>query len=113
LHFIAWALGALEAWIAFHLMGAPISLAEAATIDSLVMGLRTFAFFVPGAIGVQEAAYVALCALFGISPGFALAFSLVRRGRDFLIGVPCLFAWQMVEGRRALFARQVTVPESD
>ncbi len=59
LHFVAWTLGAIEAWIAFHLMGADISLAEAAVIDSLFTGLRTFAFFIPGAIGVQEAAYVA------------------------------------------------------
>ncbi|HEY4125864.1 MAG TPA: lysylphosphatidylglycerol synthase domain-containing protein [Rhizomicrobium sp.] len=113
-HFIAWALGAFEAWIAFRLMGADISLAEAAVIDSLFTGLRTFAFFIPGAIGVQEAAYVALCAMFGISPGLALAFSLVRRGRDFLIGVPCLFGWQLTEGRRALFARQaVAVTDGD
>jgi putative membrane protein len=105
-HFIAWMLGAAEAWIAFHLMGARISLAEAAVIDSLFTGLRTFAFFIPGAVGVQEAAYVGLCALFGIPAGFALAFSLVRRGRDFLIGVPCLFGWQLVEGRRVLFSRE-------
>ncbi len=113
LHFIAWALGAFEAWIAFHLMGAQISLAQAAVIDSLFTGLRTFAFFIPGAVGVQEAAYVALCAMFGISPGLALAFSLVRRARDFLIGVPCLFVWQMVEGRRALFGRQAMVATDD
>jgi putative membrane protein len=114
LHFIAWALGAAEAWIAFRLMGAPIGLAEACVIDSLFTGLRTFAFFIPGAIGVQEAAYVALCAMFGISPGVALAFSLVRRARDFLIGAPCLVGWQMLEGRRALFARQtVAVADPD
>ncbi len=112
LHFIAWGLGAFEALIALNLMGAKISLVEAAVIDSLFTGLRTFAFFIPGAIGVQEAAYVALCALFGISPGFALAFSLVRRARDFLIGAPCLFIWQMVEGRRALFS-QTAMAASD
>ncbi len=106
LHFIAWGLGAFEAWIAFRLMGANINLAEAAVIDSLFTGVRTFAFFIPGAIGIQEAAYVALCAMFGIPPGLALAFSLVRRARDFLIGVPCLFGWQLSEGRRALFAPQ-------
>lgn len=107
LHFIAWALGAAEAWIAFRLMGAPISLAEACVIDSLLTGLRTFAFFIPGAVGVQEVAYVGLCAMFGIPPGVALAFSLVRRARDFLIGVPCLVGWQLAEGRRALLPRRV------
>jgi putative membrane protein len=102
LHFTAWVLGGAEAWIAFHLMGARISLAQAVVIDSLFTGLRGFAFFVPATVGVQEAAYVALGALFGVTPGVALAFSLTRRARDFLIGAPCLLAWQMVEGRRAL-----------
>lgn len=108
-HFIAWVLGAAETWIAFHLMGAHISFAEAIVIDSLFTALRTFAFFVPGAIGVQEAAYVALGAMFGIPPGVALAFSLVRRARDFLIGMPSLLAWQVIEGRRALFSRRAVV----
>lgn len=113
-HFIAWALGAFEAWIAFRLMGTNINLAEATVIDSLFTGLRTFAFFIPGAIGVQEAAYVALCAMFGIPPGVALAFSLVRRARDFLIGVPCLLGWQLTEGRRVLFAREaMTATDGD
>lgn len=114
LHFVAWVLGAAETWVAFQLMGANISFPEAIVIDSLFTALRTFAFFVPGAIGVQEAAYVALCAMFGISPGMALAFSLVRRARDFLIGVPCLLGWQVVEGRRALFSRRaVAVSDSE
>ncbi len=113
LHFIAWALGAGEAWIAFHLMGANINFAEAVVIDSLFIGVRTFAFFIPGAVGVQEAAYVGLCAMFGISPGMALAFSLVRRGRDFLIGAPCLLGWQLVEGRRVLLREMAAATDGD
>jgi len=113
LHFIAWALGAGEAWIAFHLMGANISFAEAIVIDSLFTGLRTFAFFIPGAVGVQEAAYVALCAMFGIPAGVALAFSLVRRGRDFIIGVPCLFGWQLVESRRVFVREMAAATDGD
>ncbi len=34
------------------------------------------------------------------SPEFALGLSLLKRGRDFLIGVPALLVWQAVEGRR-------------
>lgn len=113
LHFVAWALGAGEAWLAFHLMGAKIGFAEAIVIDSLFTSLRTFAFFIPGAVGVQEAAYVGLCGMFGISPGVALAFSLVRRGRDFLIGVPCLFGWQLMEGRRVLMREMAAAADGD
>ncbi len=87
-------------------MGANINLAEAAVIDSLFTGVRTFAFFIPGAIGVQEAAYVALCAMFGIPPGDGagvLAGSACARFSD-RRAMPV--GWQLTEGRRALFARQ-------
>jgi hypothetical protein len=67
-------------------------------------GLRTLAFFVPGAVGVQEASYALLGALFGVTPAAAIGFSLARRARDFLIGIPVLLAWNIQEGRRVLRA---------
>jgi hypothetical protein len=67
--------------------------------------LRTLAFFVPGAVGVQEASYALLGALFGVSPASAIGFSLARRARDFLIGIPVLLAWNVQEGHRALRSR--------
>ncbi len=105
-HFFAWLMGAAETWIAFYCMGVEISFAEALVIDSLFTGIRTFAFFIPGAVGVQEAAYVALGAMFGVPPGAALAFSLIRRARDFILGIPSLLVWQWIEGRRFLIRRQ-------
>ena len=101
LHALCWALGGLEAWVTLRLMGIPVTVPEALAIDSLVMSLRTFGFFVPGALGVQEAAYVLVCALFGLSPGMAMAFSFVRRARDVLIGLVGLAVWQNLEVRRA------------
>jgi hypothetical protein len=56
---------------------------------------------VPNALGVQEGGLVLLGGMFGIGPDAALALSLVKRGRDLVIGVPALLAWQLVEGRRA------------
>jgi len=105
LHLAAWLLGALELWIALHLMGQDISFAEAIVIDSLFTGLRTLAFFVPGAVGIQEAGYVLLCGMFGIGAPVAIAFSFIRRARDFLIGGPVLLLWQTQEGRRSLVRR--------
>jgi hypothetical protein len=101
LHMVCWALGGLEAWVTLRLMGIPISLAEALAIDSLVTSLRTFGFFVPAALGVQEAAYVLVCGIFGLSPSEAMAFSLVRRARDLLFGLAGLALWQKLEVRRA------------
>jgi glycosyltransferase 2 family protein len=102
LHFACWALGGLEAWLLFHLMGIPTGFIPAVIIDSLFSVLRTLAFFIPGAVGVQEASYALLGAMFGITPAAAIGFSLARRARDFAIGIPALAAWNIQEGRRAM-----------
>jgi putative membrane protein len=104
LHFLCWLAGAFETWLLFRLMGISLGAAEAIVIDSLMSGLRTLAFFVPGAVGVQEASYALLGALFGVTPAAAIGFSLARRARDFLIGIPVLLAWNIQEGRRVLRA---------
>ncbi len=101
-HTLAWALGALETWVACHLMGLAVSPAQALIIDSLFSALRTFGFAVPAALGVQEAGYVVACALVGVPAAPAVALSLVRRVRELLVGVPALGLWQAVEGGRAL-----------
>jgi len=100
LHAAAWGLGAVETWVVLRLLGADVSLAEAVVIDGLYVTVRTFAFAVPAALGVQEGAYVVLGGLFGVDAATALAFSLVRRARDLLLGAPALFAWHALERRR-------------
>lgn len=98
-HFVAWLMGAVETWAIFALMGSPVTLLETVVIDSLVGGLKTFVFLVPAAAGVQEGAYVLVCALFGMGPAPAVAFSLIRRAREFVLGVPALVIWQLMEAR--------------
>ncbi len=105
LHLAAWLLVGGETWLMLHLLGAPIGLAAALVIDSLLSGIRSVAFMVPQALGVQEGGYMLLGALFGVSPEVALALSLVRRARDLTIGAPALILWQILEGRRALRSR--------
>ena len=78
-----------------------MSVAEALVIDSLLYGMRSVAFLVPSAVGVQEGGLILLCGLFGVGADAALALSLIKRARDLAIGVPALLAWQMLEGRRA------------
>lgn len=96
-HLLCWCLGAGETWVVFHLMALRITALQALTIDSLTMGLRTFGFLVPAAAGVQEGSYVLVCAIFGIAPASAVAVSLVRRARDFILGIPVLAIWQFTE----------------
>jgi putative membrane protein len=102
-HLGTWLLNGVEAWITLRLMGVHLSVAEVVVIDSLLYGIRSVAFFVPNAIGVQEGGYVMLGAMFGLSPDAALALSLIRRGRDLLI------AWQLLEGKRAWRTSSVIV----
>jgi putative membrane protein len=98
LHLGGWIANSIEAWIALKLMGVDLGITAVITIESLLYAIRSVAFAVPNAVGVQEGAYVMLGALFGLSPDMALALSLLKRGRDITIGVPVLLLWQTLEG---------------
>ena len=98
----AWVLGAAEIYVALHFMGYEITVADALLLESLVLATRTAAFFVPGALGVQEGVLVLLGGMIGLGPEVALALSLVKRVRELVIGVPGLLAWQIAEGKNLL-----------
>lgn len=97
LHLTAWLVGALETWVALWFMGHSVSLADALAIESMVYALRTAAFIVPWAAGVQEGGYIVAGALFGLSPQLALGVSLLKRAREVITGVPSLVIWQCLE----------------
>lgn len=101
----AWTATGTGAWFMLELMGSDIALWKVLSLEGLIFTLRSIAFFVPGAIGVQEAAYVFVAPLFGLAPEAALALSLGKRARDLVIGAVTLIAWQIRESR-ALIARQ-------
>jgi glycosyltransferase 2 family protein len=100
LHELAWLLGALETWIALWLMGLPVNAPAALILESLSQALRAAAFPVPSGLGIQEGGFIALGALFGISPEGALALSIVKRVPDLAIGLPGLAAWYWLEFQR-------------
>jgi putative membrane protein len=97
IHAGCWLLGAAEAWVTLRLMGIPVTGAQALVIDSLATAFRSLGFLIPAALGVQEAGYVLVCALFGIAPAGAVAFSLSRRARDLVLGLAGLSIWQGLE----------------
>lgn len=99
-HMAVWIFGSVEVWIALRFMGHPVSVAEAIVIESLGQAVRGAAFAVPGALGVQEGGFIALCALFGVPAGPAVALSLLKRVADLALGIPGLITWQALEGRR-------------
>lgn len=108
IHMAVWICASVEVWVTLRFMGHPVSIAEAIVIESLGQAVRGAAFAIPGAIGVQEGGFIALCALFGIPAGPALALSLVKRVADLALGIPGLLVWQTLEGRRALARRSAS-----
>ncbi len=108
LHLCAWTAGAGWVWLGYRLLGAPIGYGEAMAIEGVASGVLSVSFLVPAALGVQEAAYVALGSLFGLDPHLSFGLSLLRRGRDLVLGVPSLLVWQAAELRRL---RPVPQPE--
>jgi putative membrane protein len=108
LHLGCWIASTLEAWLALRFAGAPLGFATVLVIESLLYAVRSIAFFVPNAVGVQEGAYILLGASFGLTAEMALALSLIKRARDLTIGLPALAAWQLLESGRLW--RRISAP---
>jgi putative membrane protein len=100
LHLAAWLFTGAEAWLSLRFMGVSLNPIAVLTLESLLYATRAAAFMVPNGIGVQEGAYIVLGASFGLAPDVALALSLLKRGRDLVLGVTALVVWQVIEARR-------------
>jgi putative membrane protein len=94
-HLAAWVVGAGEIWLALRYLRHPVDASTALLIESLVQAVRTGAFAVPGALGVQEGGYLLLGGALGLGPDTSLALALTRRVRDLVLGLPGLLAWQI------------------
>jgi glycosyltransferase 2 family protein len=105
LHLGAWILSAVGVWGGLWVAGRHMSLRTIMGVESLVYVIRTLTFAAPMGLGVIEGGYVVVGTLFGLTPEFALALSLIKRVRDVAIGLPALAAWQGMEGRRLLRPR--------
>lgn len=101
-----WLVGTGEIWLALWFLGHPIGWAEAVVFESLLQLIRSAAFVVPAAIGVQEGGFMLLATLFGLGPETGLALALVKRVRELTFGVPGLLAWQFSEGWTARLRRR-------
>ncbi|MGY6275764.1 flippase-like domain-containing protein [Methylomonas sp. MgM2] len=97
---LAWTLGAGEVWLALYFLGNPVSPAEAIMFESLGNAIRSTAFLIPGALGIQEGGFILLGSFIGLSAETALALSLIKRVRELVLGLPGLLSWQIPEGKR-------------
>lgn len=105
----------LEIWLALYFLGASVSFTEALVIEALIQALSSAAFFVPGALGVQEGGFVLIGTALGLDPATSLALAGARRVRDLIIYVPGLFAWQLAEsaGKKQSFGAPAPLVDAD
>jgi putative membrane protein len=98
-HLAAWLSQAGETWLVLRACGAPVTLADALWVESLTAGARSLAFFLPGGIGAQELALLALGRSLGLDGSALVTLALVKRVRELATGGLGLVAWALV--RRA------------
>jgi len=110
-HLAGWLVGTTETWIALYYLGQPVSIAAAIIWQSLSEVIRTAAFGVPGALGVQEGGYIVVGALLGVPPDAALALSLVGRARELMFGIPGILVWRARSAAASGVRRRAAVAE--
>lgn len=98
-HLVSWFVGAFEVYVALAFMGYQTGFADAVVIESLGHAVRAAGFLIPGALGIQEGGFIALCAVYAIPAPAALAVSLAKRVPEIVLGLPALLAWHAMEAR--------------
>jgi putative membrane protein len=98
-HLVAWLIGIGEIYLAAMALGIPLSVGEALVIEALLQAVRSAAFLVPAALGVQEAGIVAVGLAIGLGAPESAAIAAIRRGRELALGLPGVVVWQYIEWR--------------
>ena len=80
--FLGWLADALEIFVVCHLLGLPLSVAEAVAIEAFISVAKAMGIFVPAAMGVQESGVVLLFQIFGLPAPIGVTYAILRRGRD-------------------------------
>lgn len=92
--------GSFENWLILRLLGHPVGVIDAITLEVLTQTVRHVFFVVPAALGIQEGGLILLGDMIGLPADISVALSLVKRMREVVFGVPALISWQWVEVQR-------------
>ena len=84
LAFVNWLLGIVEIYVVMHFLGHPVDWTVAWIIEAATQMMRTAAFFIPAAIGVQEGTFLFICSLLTGNPTLGISAALIRRAREIL-----------------------------
>lgn len=79
-----WLAEGLDTLVILRLLRVDLSAQEVLSFEVIVVLLRSFAFMIPNAIGVQDAGYVAFLSAFGVHDAatVGVAFVLVKRAKE-------------------------------
>ncbi len=79
-----WLTEAVETWVILQLLHVSLGFTEVLSLEVVVVMLRSLAFFVPGALGVLDAGYVAFFAALGVPEAatVGVAFVLIKRTKE-------------------------------
>lgn len=96
---LGWLVSPLETYFFLWALGTPVDFVTAIVIQALVLGVNVATFFIPGSLGAQEGGNLLIFAGLGMTGEVAIAYSLLRRGRQIawiLIGLAILtrFGWK-------------------
>ena len=70
-------------------------------IESVTAIIRSAAFFIPAAIGVQELAFVIVGELVGYSSMVSFSVAIGRRLREIMVGIPAIITWIFISRKQS------------
>ena len=98
---LGWLAGVVEIALSLYFLGQGGGWPQAFVLESVTQIVRSTAFPVPAALGIQEAGFVVVAQLIGVDAAVGLAIALIRRARDLGFGLPALADYWWTEVRRA------------
>jgi|TARA_B100001964_G_scaffold84539_2_gene95396 uncharacterized protein (TIRG00374 family) len=102
LAFVNWVIGALELYVTLLFLGHPVTFGEAWIIEAIAQLVRSGAFFIPGALGIQEGAFMIVIEAMTGRGVLGLAVAMIRRFREIV-----WITWGMLLGGFSSFSPQM------
>ncbi len=102
-YFAGWLGDTLEIWLVSALLGWHVDWPRAAAIEAFIGVAKALGTFIPASLGVQESGVILLFGAFGLTSSQALAYALLRRGRELVYALVGLgFLWTQESNLRLL-----------
>ena len=99
LKIIGWICGAFEIYVFLWIIGIDANFIDLIILESLMSLIRSFAFFIPAGIGVQELAFVLVGNYLGLPHSISFTIAVGRRIREVMVSIPAVLTWIIMSKR--------------